>query len=61
MCILHLRQDWSQVVETLTQMLENETALLMRQIELRNWYTTYMHAKITEIEDELMAKVNQTG
>lgn len=55
-----VQQDWSEVVGTLTELLKNETALLVRQMDLRNWYMQYMHAKITEIEDVLIAKVKDT-
>ena len=49
-------QDWDTLIATMIELESNQTALLQRQLDLRKWYQTFMHNKITEMEDGLIAK-----
>lgn len=49
-------QDWDEVVDTMLALESNQTALLERQMALREWYYRYMHGKIEEMEDALANK-----
>jgi len=49
-------QDWDALIPTMIKLEANQTALLQRQLDLRGWYRTFMHGKISEMEDALIAK-----
>ena len=46
------------MVEVMHDLESNATALLERQVHLKQWYEQYMHDKIAEMEDALLAKMS---
>ena len=51
-------QNWEDVVDKMHELESNQTALLERQAALQRWYADYMHNKIFEMEEVLLAKMH---
>lgn len=53
--------NWDTLVETMIRLERNQTALLERQIQLREWYYHFMHSKITEMEDAIASSIESNN